>query len=88
MPLYYVVLDANDSIKHKESIPAGYSGKRFVLAVEAETEEAAHALIPDSFERLADSKDFGEVRAAVPYKKAGDPDTPVKRWIMMLPDPE
>jgi len=68
MKLYYVALNANDSIKDKLGIPPGFKGKRFLLAVEAEDDESAGALILDSFGALAPKKDFGEVMLANRHK--------------------
>jgi hypothetical protein len=79
MGLYYVVLDANDSIKTKYAIPSGFKGKKFVLAVEAENDEAAHALLQDSFSPLARDKNLGEVFTATRTKHG---------WTMVLPPDE
>lgn len=79
MALYYVVLKANDSITNKELIPRDLPGLRYVLAVEAENEDAAADLIQKSFDPLADSKDFGEIRSARKTKNG---------WTFAMPQNE
>ena len=64
MALYYVVLNANDSIRAKAEIPPGFKGKRWILSVEADDEDDARDFIKDSFGGLARVKDFGEPQLA------------------------
>ena len=79
MPLYYVLLNASDSIKSKTMIPLplGVERKRFLLTVEADNEDAARALILDSFSLLSPEKDFGEVMVAQRHKNG---------WTLTLTD--
>ena len=64
MPLYYVVQTPNDEIR----IPPESTGRHFVLAVEAENQHAARALIHDNFRILSPERNFGDVMPAIRYK--------------------
>jgi hypothetical protein len=82
MPLFYVAMDANDSIKESNPTwnpPGGFKGKRFLLAVEAENEHDARALIQGAFARLGATKDFGEVMTAKETER-------VPGWFLELPE--
>src|SRR5262245_50605684 len=75
MPLYYVLLNTKYSIN---PTPPGFLGTPFALAVEAENDDDAQALILASFQQdyLSREKNFGEVRQAQKHKNG---------WILTLP---
>jgi hypothetical protein len=77
MALFYIVLNANDSIRSKSPLPPAWIGKRFALAVEAANEHDARALIIASFQNLSSEKDFGDVMIAQRHGPC---------WTLTLPD--
>jgi hypothetical protein len=75
--LYYVLMDASDSVKEKQLVPTGFKAKRFLLAVEADDADAARALMLDSFSQLAREKNFGDPMVANKNNNG---------WTLDLPD--
>lgn len=64
VPVYYVEMNAVDSIRDKQRIPSNWPKGRYAVAVEATDLDAARALIQNAYSVLAPEKDFGEPKIA------------------------